>query len=152
MFCYYLRNTYLENKLCVRARSRTAASAWTWARSDDAGFRSVLALDHIVPWRSAYRTLAVCRNTDRTFVLGERLHRPASSIRRRRSAAATGFPILIPDGSWLAQAPRSGQPGCALVAVLARHWRQAQGAGESRQLEYRPIEPAPGRYVKHRIH
>ena len=74
MYVYYLRNLYLDNRLIEpgaltmagerdRPRRRSTMPAYVYASRDD----------HIVPWRSAYRTTALLGG-DVTFVLGASGH------------------------------------------------------------------------------
>jgi len=73
--------------------------------------------------------------------------------KKNRRSHWTGEPRADPD-EWLAQATE--QPGSwwpRWTQWLARHAggeRKAPPAAGN--VQYRPIEPAPGRYVKQRIH
>ena len=110
--------------------------------------------DHIVPWRSAYRTLAHPRHRPDFRARRERPHR-----RRHQSAVGEapqplGFRFLSADpilGSRKRRDP--GQLVAALVAVArATRGGKRKAPAKAGNSKYRPIEPAPGRYVKHRIH
>ena len=73
MYCWYLRNTYLENKLKEPGAltvcgekidlGRIAAPAYLYASRED----------HIVPWKGAYRSTSVLKGK-RRFVLGASGH------------------------------------------------------------------------------
>jgi polyhydroxyalkanoate synthase subunit PhaC len=107
--------------------------------------------DHIVPWRTAYATTRLLGGRIE-FVLSASGHvagviNPASRARRNFWLGPAG--ARDPD-SWLAGA--TAQPGSwwpHWAAWLSRHGGARVPApkrpGNSR---YRPIEPAPGRYVK----
>ena len=151
MYCYYLRNTYLENKL------REPGALTNCGVPVDLGKRrscrcSCLATreDHIVPWRSAYRTLELLGGEDKTFVLGAsghiagvvnpRVEEPPQLLDRRA-------PIPREPEDWLAQADgKQGQLVAALVEWLARHGggeRKAPASDRQRRSTNRS-KPAPG--------
>ena len=110
---------------------------------------------HIVPWRSAYRTVNLLRG-ERTFVLGASGHiagvvNPPS--RKRRSHWVNEALPQDPQ-AWLADArEEAGSWWPRWMAWLARHAGGARAAPSScGNVRYRAIEPAPGRYVKQRLH
>jgi polyhydroxyalkanoate synthase len=156
MFCYYLRSTYLENKLCVPGALTNCGVGVDLGKVTMPVFVLSSREDHIVPWRSAYRTLAHVGATDRTFVLGASGHIAGvinpPSAKRRSHWVSDSYPA-DPD-SWLAQAreiPGSWWPRWS--QWLARHsGGKRKAPAKAGNSKYRPIEPAPGRYVKHRIH
>ena len=156
MYCYYLRNTYLENRL------REPGALTNCGVSIDLGkvklpiFVLATREDHIVPWRSAYRTLKLLGGNEKHFVLGASGHiagvvNPAAK-KRRSHWVGEEYPDNPED--WLSKA--SEHPGSwwpRWSDWLAKH------SGGSRKApampgnaKYQAIEPAPGRYVKHRIH
>jgi polyhydroxyalkanoate synthase len=112
--------------------------------------------DHIVPWRSAYRTLGLLGGADKTFVLGASGHiagvvNPAAK-NRRSYWTAERYPPEPEDFLQIATENR-GSWWPAWSEWLARHGggkRAAPSAPGS--VQYTPIEAAPGRYVKQRIH
>ena len=156
MYCYYLRNTYLENRL------REPGALANCGVPVDLGsvklpiFVLATREDHIVPWRSAYRTLNLLGGTDKQFVLGASGHiagvvNPAA---KKRRSHWVGKPYPADAEEWFSKAqehPGSWWP-------LWSEWLGKQGGGSRKAPEktgsakYKPIEPAPGRYVKHRIH
>src|SRR3954470_13535907 len=87
MYCYYVRNTYLENKLRVPGALSNCGVPVDLATVKLPMFGLATREDHIVPWRSAYRTLNIVGGEDKTFVLGASGHiagvvNPASKNRR----------------------------------------------------------------------
>ena len=150
MYAYYLRNMYIDNKLRERGALRMcgvpidlssiAIPAYVYASRDD----------HIVPWRSAYRTTGLLGGEPR-FVLGSSGHiagvvNPPGSSRRNYwvSALRTGD-----AEDWLAGADsRQGSWWPHWYEWLSGHgggMRNApKRAGNAR---HRPIDPAPGGYV-----
>jgi polyhydroxyalkanoate synthase len=112
--------------------------------------------DHIVPWRSAYRTLGLLGGDDKTFVLGASGH----------IAGVVNPPAKSKRSFWTADAlPEEPE---AFLRTAKEHrgswwpvwstWLSRHGGGEREapsaagNVQYRPIEAAPGRYVKQRIH
>jgi len=156
MFCYYLRNTYLENKLCVPGALANCGVAVDLRRIAIPVFVFSTREDHIVPWRSAYRTLAHVGAEDRTFVLGASGHIAGviNPPAKKRRSHWIGEPYPEDPELWLEKALE--QPGSwwpRWSEWLARHGGGKRKApAKQGSAKYRPIEPAPGRYVKHRIH
>ena len=156
MFCYYLRNTYLENKLCVPGALVNCGVAVDLGKVTVPVFVLSSREDHIVPWRSAYRTLNHLGSADRTFVLGASGHiagviNPAAK-KRRSHWVSDSYPA-DPE-AWFGNAvekPGSWWP--VWSDWLARHaGGQRKAPAKPGSAKYKPIEPAPGRYVKHCIH
>ena len=151
MFCWYLRNTYLENKL--RAPGGTVqcgqpvdlgavtAPAFVYASKDD----------HIVPWQTAYASTQLLAG-DTTFVLGASGHIAGvinPPARNKRNYWTLGTTEVGPD-TWFdaaESAPGSWWPTWA--SWLESHsGPQVAAPEEPGNAEFAPIEPAPGRYVK----
>ena len=159
MYCYYVRNTYLENRLRVPNALSNCGVPVDLGKVKLPLFALATREDHIVPWRSAYRTLQLFGGEDKTFVLGASGHiagvvNPASKNRRSywigTPAGATA--PSTPD-DWLAAAQeRKGSWWPVWDAWLAEH-----GGGKRRaparpgSVQYSVIEAAPGRYVRQRI-
>jgi len=151
MYCYYLRNTYLENKLRVPGALTNLGVPVDLGRVDRPSFIVATREDHIVPWRSAYRSLALLGGK-KTFVLGASGHvagviNPAAKSRRSYWA---GEPYPLDPEAWLqSAAERAGSWWTQWAAWLGRY-----GGGKRKaprklgNVRYKAIEPAPGRYVK----
>jgi polyhydroxyalkanoate synthase subunit PhaC len=161
MYCYYLRNTYLQNRL------REPGALTNCGVPVDLGsvklpvFVIATREDHIVPWRSAYRTLNLLGGNEKQFVLGASGHiagvvNPAAKNRRShwigKPASSPTHPADPEE--WFSKAqehPGSWWP-------LWSEWLGKHGGGSRKapakagNAKYQPIEPAPGRYVKQRIH
>ena len=71
MYCWYLRNMYLENNLRTPNRLTVCDTPVGLARWTCRGYVLATAEDHIVPWRSAYLTTQLFTGP-RRFVLGAR--------------------------------------------------------------------------------
>jgi polyhydroxyalkanoate synthase len=156
MYCYYLRNTYLSNRLREPGALTNCGAPVDLGAVEMPLFVLATREDHIVPWRSAYRTLGLLGGTDKTFVLGASGHiagvvNPAAK-NRRSYWTAERYPPEPEDFLQIATENR-GSWWPAWSEWLARHGggkRAAPSAPGS--VQYTPIEAAPGRYVKQRIH
>ena len=151
MFATYLKNCYLDNKLREGGALTMAGEPIDLAQVTMPAYIVASREDHIVPWRSAYRSTQLLGG-EPTFVLGASGHiagvvnppdeAPAQlldeSARSRNRADDWFAEATSHPGSWW---PHWGK-------WLARHagaWHAApQAAGDAR---YPPLEPAPGRYV-----
>jgi polyhydroxyalkanoate synthase subunit PhaC len=151
MYCWYLRNMYLENNLCVPGRLMMCDTSVDLGSIDMPSYVLATQDDHIVPWRAAYRSTQLVGGKSQ-FVLGASGHiagviNPASKNKR---SYWTDGPLGDDADHWLASAravpgswwthwikwlkPHAGKP----VPAPARMGNAKHG----------PIEPAPGRYVK----
>jgi polyhydroxyalkanoate synthase len=155
MFCYYLRNTYLENRLCVPGALVNCGVPVDLGKVRMPVFVYSSREDHIVPWRSAYATVNLV-NGEKTFVLGASGHiagviNPAAKKRRSHWVADS-----LPQDSdaWLAQAREErGSWWPRWIEWLGQHAGGTRAAPASPGApHYKAIEPAPGRYVKERLH
>jgi polyhydroxyalkanoate synthase len=151
MYVYYVRNTYLENKLRVPGKLTMCGVPVDLGRVDMPAYVLATREDHIVPWRTAYASTRLLGGR-MEFVLSASGHiagviNPASKNRRNFWLNAQ----LEPDPErWLAAAtPRPGSWwkhwGDWLAAFGGRDVPARSDPGSAR---YREIEPAPGRYVK----
>ena len=156
MYCYYLRNTYLENRLRQPGALTNCGVAVDLGAIRLPVFVLATREDHIVPWRSAYRTIGLLGGDDKTFVLGASGHiagvvNPAKK-NRRSYWTSPAYPSE-PEAWFSGAAEHKGSWWPLWSDWLARH------AGGSREapstpgnVQHRPLEAAPGRYVKQRIH
>ena len=151
MYCWYVRNTYLENNLRISAKTAQCGMPVDLMEIDAPVYVLASREDHIVPWQTAYRTARLVSGEAR-FTLAASGHiagviNPAS--RNKRSFWIDGKHGVQPElwletarevpGSWWTDwsawlAAQAGNP------VPARS--QLGGA------QFPEIEPAPGRYVK----
>jgi polyhydroxyalkanoate synthase len=156
MYCYYLRNTYLENQLRVPGALVNCGVPVDLGKVRVPVFVLATREDHIVPWRSAYRTLGLVGSEEKTFALGASGHiagvvNPAAKQRRSHWV---GEPYPADPETWMENAeevPGSWWPKWS--EWLARHaGGERKAPARPGSVKYKPIEPAPGRYVKQRIH
>jgi poly[(R)-3-hydroxyalkanoate] polymerase subunit PhaC len=155
MYCYYLRNTYLDNKLREPGALVNCGVSVDLGKVDLPVFVLATREDHIVPWRSAYRTLGLLGGEDKTFVLGASGHiagvvNPADKNRRSHWVSASCD--KAPD-EWLSGAKEQKGSWWPLWSEwLARHaGGERKAPAKPGNAKYKPIEAAPGRYVKQRV-
>ncbi|PLZ03663.1 class I poly(R)-hydroxyalkanoic acid synthase [Burkholderia sp. WAC0059] len=157
MYAWYLRNTYLENRLREPDALMVCGEPVDLSRIDVPTFVYGSREDHIVPWRTAYASMPLLSGP-RRFVLGASGHvagviNPPSKNKRSYwhvKAEAKHWPGSADD--WLAQAeeqPGSWWPEWAgwLDAHAGRKVRPRVHPGSA---AFPEIEPAPGRYVQQR--
>ncbi len=150
MYAYYLRQMYLENRLREKAALTMLGEKIDLSRIPLPAYVLASREDHIVPWRSAYRTTALLGG-EATFVLAASGHIAGvinPPVPQRRNHWTNDLVAEDPD-VWLERAqsvPGSWWPHW--LAWLARHGgakREAPlAAGGER---YPVLGPAPGRYV-----
>ena len=154
MYCWYVRNTYLENRLREAGKTEVLGVPVDLGKITAPAYVLATREDHIVPWRTAYRTTQLLGG-DMRFVLGASGHiagivNPASKNKRSHWL---GGNLAADPGEWLAAAKE--EPGS-----WWRDWSSWLGGfGGARvkartrpgSTKFKPIEPAPGRYVKQRI-
>jgi polyhydroxyalkanoate synthase subunit PhaC len=153
MYCWYVRNTYLENNLCVPGKTVQCGVPLDLGQINVPTYVLASREDHIVPWRTAYRTTKLVSGSVR-FVLAASGHiagaiNPAS--RNKRSFWIDGK-LNEQAEQWLESAREvPGSWWNDWSAWLRNHAGPLVPAcsqvGGSRFSE---IEAAPGRYVKER--
>lgn len=157
MFCWYLRNTYLENSLKVPGKLTIAGEAVDLGRIDAPFFVFGSRDDHIVPWQSAFASLALLnpkKPARNRFVLGASGHiagvinPPAKMKRNYWSNSKSG--ANKDAEQWLAGATQqAGSWWPEWCAFLATHaGKKIKPGTKLGAAGFKPIEPAPGRYVK----
>nr|ALV86768.1 polyhydroxyalkanoate synthase [uncultured bacterium P4N10] len=149
--CWYLRNTYLENKLKDPGAVTVCGEKVDLGAIEAPVYLYSSREDHIVPWTGAYASPALLRGKKR-FVLGASGHIAGvinPPAKKKRSHWTNTTTPKDPQ-RWLAGATES--PGswwtdwAAWLAPLSGKEIAAPKALGSRK--YKSIEPAPGRYVK----
>ncbi len=155
MFCWYLRNLYLEDNLKQAGKLTVCGEAVDLGRIDMPAFIYASREDHIVPWTSAYASCAIINRrkpSNNRFVLGASGHIAGviNPPEKKKRSYWKNRQLEADPRQWLAKA--SEQPGSwwpELAGFLATHGNGEVSAprryGNTR---YKPIEPAPGRYVK----
>jgi polyhydroxyalkanoate synthase len=165
MFCWYLRNTYLENKLRVPGQLTVCGVPVDLGRIEAPVFVYGSKEDHIVPWPAAFASMNLLnpkKPKANRFVLGASGHiagviNPASKGKRsywvndKLNEKKGRKGPLSPDewfagaqenkGSWWPEWARFLQENGGEEVPAPTAFGNAQ---------YQPTEPAPGRYVKAR--
>ena len=151
MYVEYIRDMYLDNKLCERGALTMAGQKIDLERVAMAAYVYASREDHIVPWKSAYSTTHLLGG-DITFVLGASGHIAGvvNPPEKKRRNYWTNPELPAKPDDWLANAqmhPGSWWPHWG--AWLARHAGTRRAAPrEIGSVTHPPLEPAPGRYVR----
>jgi len=151
MYAWYLRNMYLENNLREPDRLSMCGTPVDLGRLDMPSYVLATQEDHIVPWRSAYRTMELV-SARSEFVLGASGHiagviNPASKNKR---SYWVGGQAGADAEQWLSTA--TSRPGswwthwAEWIAPLSG--KQVPARRKLGNAKHKPIEAAPGRYVK----
>ena len=154
MYCWYLRNTYLENNLVKPGKMTVCGEKVDLGKIDAPTYVYGSKEDHIVPWDGAYRNTQVLKGAKSRFVLGASGHiagvinPPAKKKRSHWIGASAALPAT-PE-AWLNKAKEhSGSWWPDWDAWLHSHGgKQIAAPKTPGNRRYKPTEPAPGRYVK----
>jgi polyhydroxyalkanoate synthase subunit PhaC len=153
MYCWYLRHTYLQNELKQPGKLTVCGERLDLGAIKAPAYIYGSREDHIVPMGGAYGSTGVLKGKKR-FVLGASGHiagviNPASK-NKRSYWINEKLPATVTD--WLAGATE--KPGSWWNDWSA--WLKVQGGKQVAapkgfgSRKYKAIEPAPGRYVKHK--
>jgi polyhydroxyalkanoate synthase len=158
MFCWYLRNTYLENSLKQAGKLTVAGEQVDLGAINAPVFIYGSREDHIVPWNAAYASMNILNPANpkaNRFVLGASGHiagviNPASKKKRSywtNDAKAKG--VATAD-KWMAGSTEHvGSWWPEWSKFLSDHGgRQVKAPAKAGNAKFKPIEAAPGRYVK----
>jgi polyhydroxyalkanoate synthase len=155
MFCWYLRNTYLENRLKIAGQLQVAGNSVDLGKIDASVFIYGSREDHIVPWQAAYASSALLnpKNKRRNrFILGASGHIAGvvNPPAKKKRSYWTNSQLSADANTWFAGAtehPGSWWPEWA--KFLTEHGgKMIKAPAKPGNTKYRPIESAPGRYVK----
>jgi len=157
MYCWYLRNTYLENKLREPGALTTCGEKVDLSRIDVPTFIYGSREDHIVPWQTAYASVPLLTGP-RTFVLGASGHiagvinPPAKKKRSYWSVAGDDKALPENPDDWFANATETaGSWWPEWTNWLAQYGgKKVKPAAKLGSDEFPVIEAAPGRYVQAR--
>ena len=169
MFCWYLRNTYLENKLKNLGALTVCGVPVDLGKIDAPVFMYGSKEDHIVPWQAAYASMGLLnpkKPKANRFVLGASGHiagviNPAAKNKRsywvndevgKAGGKAGGKSRPRDDAAWFDGAvEHKGSWWPEWAKFLAQHGGAEVPAPETPgNAQYTALEPAPGRYVKAR--
>ena len=151
MYCWYLRHTYLQNELKQAGKLVVCGEKIDLGAIEAPVFIYGSREDHIVPWTAAYASVPLLKG-ERQFVLGASGHiagviNPPSKGKRSHWTNAR---LPATAEAWFASAtehPGSWWPVWAdwLKPKAGKLVNAPKTPGSPR---FKPIEPAPGRYVK----
>jgi polyhydroxyalkanoate synthase subunit PhaC len=151
MFCWYLRNTYLENNLIEPGKMVVCGEPIDFSVIKAPTYIYASREDHIVPWQSAYGSVNVLKGK-RRFVLGASGHiagviNPPAK-KKRNFWSNDQLPATAE--AWIegaTEVPGSWWPDwTAWIQPLSGKKVAAPRTPGNRV--HKVIEPAPGRYVK----
>ncbi len=157
MYVWYLRNTYLENRLREPGALTTCGEPVDLSKVDVPTFIYGSREDHIVPWQTAYASVPLLTGPLK-FVLGASGHiagviNPPAK-KKRSYWTLEGETAELPEtpDEWLGAAkevPGSWWPEWTtwLDQYGGKKVKPRAAAGSQ---EFPVIEPAPGRYVRQR--
>ncbi|MBW8756565.1 MAG: class I poly(R)-hydroxyalkanoic acid synthase [Burkholderiales bacterium] len=151
MYCWYLRNTYLENALREPGALTVCGEKLDLSQIKAPAFIYGSREDHIVPWKGAWESTRILGGRTR-FVLGASGHiagviNPPKA--GKRSHWTNDKPAVSAD-AWFAGATE--HPGSWWTGWS--QWLAGFGGGEVAAPRaagghgFKAIEPAPGRYVQ----
>jgi polyhydroxyalkanoate synthase len=150
MYAYYLRNLYLDNRLIVPDALTMCGERIDLGRIALPTYVYASREDHIVPWRSAYRTTELLGG-EPTFVLGASGHiagviNPPAQGRRNYW---TNELLTEAGDDWLARATsRAGSWWPHWGEWLRGHGGALRAASTAcGDAAHEALYPAPGRYV-----
>ena len=152
-YAWYLRNTYLENRLCKPGAATVCGERIDLGKVDMPVYLYGSREDHIVPIGGAYASTQHLGGPKR-FVMGASGHiagviNPASKGKRSHWIGVDNhFPADVND--WIASATE--RPGSWWTDwsdwLKPLGGKQVAAPKSFGSRKYKPIEPAPGRYVK----
>jgi len=151
MYCWYVRNAYLENKLAQPGAVTVCGVPLDFGKLDLPAYLLATREDHIVPWQTAHASTRLLKGK-LTFVLGASGHiagvvNPAS--RNRRSYWTNPNALLAPE-DWLAQAQENPGSWWAHWAIwlAGKSGKKIPARATPGGTGYTSIEAAPGRYAR----
>ncbi len=155
MFCWYLRNMYLENNLKVPGKTRVSGEKIDLSKVDAPTFIYGSREDHIVPWAAAFESTSLLNPKKRArnrFVLGASGHIAGviNPPAKKKRSYWTNDQEATNAEEWLSGAKEhAGSWWPEWAAFLAKTaGNQVNAPRKFGNASYKPIEPAPGRYVK----
>ncbi len=155
MFCWYLRNTYLENKLKKPNALTVAGNKIDLGKIDAPVFIYGSREDHIVPWQAAYASCVLLnpkKKSRNQFILGASGHIAGvvNPPAKKKRSYWTNSSLGSDAQTWFDSAtehPGSWWPEWAIF--LSEHGGKiVKAPAKPGNASFKPIEPAPGRYVK----
>ncbi len=155
MFCWYLRNTYLENNLRVPGKMTVCGEKVDFGKISAPTFLYASREDHIVPWASAFTSTTLLnpkKSKQNRFVLGASGHIAGviNPPAKKKRSYWTNDTAAADAASWFEGATEhAGSWWPEWAAFLAQHGgKQVAAPRGYGNKAHKVIEAAPGRYVK----
>ncbi|MDR1888420.1 MAG: class I poly(R)-hydroxyalkanoic acid synthase [Zoogloeaceae bacterium] len=152
--CWYIRNMYFNNYLRIPGKLEMCGVRVDLGKLDMPVFILASREDHIVPWHTAYQSTRLLSGK-KHFVLGASGHiagviNPASKNKR---SYWTNENLKADAREWLDTAEEHKGSWWPDWAEWIKPFRGGEKAAPKTlgNATYKPIEPAPGRYVKERV-
>lgn len=148
---WYLRNMYLENKLCQPGQLTVCGERVDLGQVDAPAFLYVSREDHIVPWQSGFKSRELLSGP-MEFVMGASGHIAGvinPPAKNKRSYWTSAYQGRDPE-QWLQHAQEQrGSWWPHWIAWLGKHaGSQVAARKKLGNAHYSVIEAAPGRYVR----
>ena len=154
MYCWYLRNTYLEDKLKVPGALTVCGEKVDLGKIKAPFYLYASREDHIVPWDSSYLNTRVLKGKLR-FVLGASGHIAGviNPPAKKKRSHWTNDKLAPTAQGWLDGATEHvGSWWPDWSEWLKAHAGKLKAAPKTYgNRKYKSIEPAPGRYVKQKV-
>jgi polyhydroxyalkanoate synthase len=150
--CWYMRNMYLENNLRVAGKLDMCGAKVDLGKLDMPVYVLATREDHIVPWQSAYLSTAILGGKMR-FVLGASGHIAGviNPVSKNKRSYWVNEDVKTDAEGWLTAAEeRKGSWWADWADWLKPLSGEQRAPRKPGNAKYKPIEPAPGRYVKER--
>lgn len=155
MFCWYLRNLYLDDALKTPGKLTVAGEKIDLGKIDAPIFIFGSRDDHIVPWVSAYASAALLnpkKPSQNRFVLGASGHIAGvvNPPAKKKRSYWTNAKIPATPEKWLEGAiEHPGSWWTEWMLFLDKHaGKKIPAPKKLGNTKFKAIEPAPGRYVK----
>lgn len=150
--CWYMRNLYLNNSLRTPGKLQMCGARVDLGRLEMPAYLLATREDHIVPWHSAYQSTRLLSGRNR-FVLGASGHIAGviNPVAKNKRSYWVNEDVAAEADGWLAGAEeRKGSWWGDWAAWLKEFGGKERSPRKLGNAKYKPIEPAPGRYVKER--
>ena len=155
MFCWYLRNMYLENNLKVAGKLTVSDAKVDLGNIEAPTFIYGSREDHIVPWTAAYESMSLLnpkKRKNNRFVLGASGHIAGviNPPAKKKRSYWVNDRVATHAEEWLSGAKENpGSWWTEWAVFLAKHaGKQVAAPRKYGNAAYKTIEAAPGRYVK----
>ncbi|MEY8876457.1 MAG: class I poly(R)-hydroxyalkanoic acid synthase [Leptothrix sp. (in: b-proteobacteria)] len=154
MYCWYLRHTYLQDELKVPGKLTVCGEKIDLGAIEAPFYIYASREDHIVPWESAYLNTRLVQGEVR-FVLGASGHIAGVINPPAKNKRSHWLNDALPDTAqaWFDGATEhTGSWWPDWATWLQGHAGKLKAAPKAYgNRKHKAIEPAPGRYVQHKV-